>query len=154
MYASLLVNKAPPFPWIFALKLYFFLCEYMGKSVEILFQKHPLFVGIHGPCLEPKNILFLRFSLLMRTSIRYTFDQQNTPPFQWFFALILYFFSCENTEKSMEILFQEHPLFVGIHGPCLEPKNILFLSFSMQMRTSIRYTFGLCCQGRDFGTFL
>ncbi len=47
--------------------------------------------------------------------------------------------------KSMEIHLQKHPLFAGIHGPCLQPKTPP--SF-MQMRTSVRSTFGLDCRGR------
>ena len=43
----------------------------------------------------------------------------------------------------------EHPLFVGIHGPYLQPKKP---HSSMQMRTSIRSTFGLDC--RDWGIIM
>ena len=32
---------------------------FLGKSMGILFQKHPLFVRTHGPCLKPKRTLFL-----------------------------------------------------------------------------------------------
>ena len=51
--------------------------------------------------------------------------------------------------KSMEIHLQKHPLFVGIYGPCLQPKN----SFSMQMRTSVRSAFRLDCRGRVQNSF-
>ena len=47
--------------------------------------------------------------------------------------------------KFMEIHLQKHPLFVGIHGPWLQPKKPCF---SMQMQTSIRSTFGLDCRDR------